>query len=551
MKASDLMVQCLEREGIEYIFGVPGEENADFMISLEASDKIKFILTRHEQGAAFMAEVYGRLTGNPAGCLGTLGPGATNLITGVADSNMDRAPMLVLTGQGSTTRLHKESHQIMDVVSMFKPVTKWATSILHATTIPEIARKAVRLARTEKPGAVHLELPEDVAKQDTDVEPLSPKRFRRSVPDDQVVDRAFELIRKARRPVIIAGNGCIRRRASTQLRKLCDKTGIGVISTFMAKGAVDRDAEYCLYTVGLSAKDHVNRAIDEADLVVTIGFDMVEYHPRLWNPNSDKTIVHADFLAAEIDAHYQPDIELIGDLAHTLWMLNERFDSESTQTNYNLAAQREIRQLMKTDIEEYANDLQESVIRPQKALSDVREVLGPNDVLLSDVGAHKMWIARYYQCHEPNTCLIPNGFCSMGFSLPGAIAASLVFPERRILAVCGDAGFLMNVQEMETARRLNSNIVVLVWEDHAYGLIAWKQENEFGHHTDLAFGNPDWLTLASSFGWSGQRVENSADLRTALNIAFEQSGPSLIVIPIDYRENNLLTKRLGEITCQI
>ena len=549
MKASDLFVKCLEEEEIEYIFGVPGEENADFMISLDASRKIKFILTRHEQGAAFMAEIYGRLTGNPAGCLGTLGPGATNLLTGVADSNMDHAPMLVLTGQGATTRLHKESHQIMDVVEMFTPVTKWATTILNGSTIPEITRKAVRIARTEKPGAVHIELPEDVAQEQTDVQPLPPRRFRRSVPDDKIVDRAFDLISAAKRPIIIAGNGCIRRRASGQLRQFCEQTGIGVISTFMAKGAVDLDADYCLYTVGLGSKDRVNLAIDDADLVITLGFDMVEYHPALWNPDGSKTIVHADFLPAEIDANYLPEVELIGDLAHTLWMLNERVQALKTDFDFDLSGQREIRDLMSEDIREFASDDTEGTIRPQKVLWDARQVLGPTDILLSDVGAHKMWIARYYQCHEPNTCLIPNGFCSMGFALPGAIAANIVHPDKRVLAVCGDAGFLMNVQEMETARRLNSNIVVMVWEDHAYGLIAWKQETHFGRHTDLSFGNPDWMELASAFGWHGQRVEQSAQLQDALNEAFDTDGPSLVVVPIDYRENLLLTQKLGDLTC--
>jgi len=303
MKASDLFVQCLEAEGVEYIFGVPGEENADFMISLERSDRIRFVLTRHEQGAAFMAEVYGRLTGHTAGCLGTLGPGATNLITGVADSNMDRAPMLVLTGQGSTARLHKESHQIMDAVDMFESVTKWATTVYNARTIPEIVRKAVRIARSEKPGAVHIELPEDIAKQEVDAKPMTPRRYRRPGPDDKIVDRAFALLSEARKPVIIAGNGTIRKRASKQLREFCEQTGIGVLSTFMAKGAVDMDADYCLYTIGLGAKDIPTLAIDEADLVITLGFDMVEYHPLLWNPGADKTIIHADFLPAEIDEH--------------------------------------------------------------------------------------------------------------------------------------------------------------------------------------------------------------------------------------------------------
>jgi acetolactate synthase-1/2/3 large subunit len=517
MKASDLFVRCLEIEGVEYIFGVPGEENADFMMSLEKSEKIRFILTRHEQGAAFMAEIYGRLTGNPAGCLGTLGPGATNLITGVADANMDRAPMLVLTGQGASTRLHKESHQIMDVVSMFEPVTKWAMGVVHEDTIPEIVRKAVRIARTEKPGACLIELPEDIAKNDATAEPLTPRLFRRPVADDVILDKAFEKLRHAKRPIIIAGNGCIRRRASEQLRRLCEKTGIGVISTFMAKGCVDMDADYCLFTIGLAAKDVGACGLDAADLIITLGYDMVEYHPRLWNPDGNKDIIHADFLPAEIDAHYHPETELIGDLAHTLEQLVRRVDAAGGLT-WDASQQAGIRRDMIAEITAYRNDLTAGSIRPQKVLWDVREAMGPHDILLSDVGAHKMWIARYYQCHEPNTCLIPNGFCSMGFALPGVIAANMVHPDRKVMAICGDAGFLMNVQEMETARRLDSDIVVMVWEDNAYGLIAWKQEGEFGRHTDLAFGNPDWMKLADAFGWHGHHVENSADLAAALRV---------------------------------
>jgi acetolactate synthase-1/2/3 large subunit len=550
VKASDLFVKCLEEEGIEYIFGVPGEENADFMMSLEKSDKIKFILTRHEQGAAFMAEIYGRLTGNPAGCLGTLGPGATNLITGVADANMDRSPMLVLTGQGASTRLHKESHQIMDVVAMFEPVTKWAMTVLHQDNIPEIVRKAVRLARTEKPGACLIELPEDIAKQPSARQPMKTKRFRRPVADDKIVDKAFELIKNAKRPYIIAGNGCIRKRASKQLRRFCEKTGIGVVSTFMAKGCVDMDADYCLYTIGLQTKDVVEFGLDEADLVITLGYDMVEYHPRLWNTSDDKEIIHADFLPAEIDSQYHPDTEIVGDLAHTLWMLNERVD-QAGGLSYDLPQQVVARQHMTEEFAEHAHDDTEGSIRPQKVLWDVRQAMGSHDILLSDVGAHKMWIARYYQCHEPNTCLIPNGFCSMGFALPGVIAANMVYPDRKSMAICGDAGFLMNVQEMETARRLNSNITVMVWEDNAYGLIAWKQEGEFGHHTDLSFGNPDWMLLARSFGWNGHHVVNSRDLAGVLRQALDEAGPSLVVVPIDYRENMLLTKRLGEIACSI
>ena len=554
MKASNLFVKCLETEGIEYVFGVPGEENADFMRSLDKSEKTRFILTRHEQGAAFMAEVYGRLTGNPAACLGTLGPGATNLITGVADANMDRAPMLVLTGQGDSERQHKESHQIMDVVSMFRPVTKWAQAILHPDNIPEIVRKAVRLARTEKPGACHIELAEDIAKRFASTKPIEPRRFRRPVPDDKIMDRAFEALRSARRPVILAGNGCIRKRASRQLRMLCEKTGIGVISTFMAKGAVDMDADYCLFTIGLQAKDLVACTIDAADLVVTLGYDMVEYHPRLWNPGSNKRILHMDFLPAEIDENYRLEVEVVGDLAHALWMLNERveaFTRKGGALGFDLSQQRAVRREMQAEFAEWKDDDAVGAIKPQKVLWDARRVLGRKDILLSDVGAHKMWVARYYHCHVPATCLIPNGFCSMGFAFPGAIAAHLVHPDRRILAVCGDGGFLMNVQEMETARRLNAKITVMVWDDGGYGLIAWKQDNQFGRHTDLAFGNPDWVKLAESFGWDGVRVEDSRALRPVLEKSFETEGPTLIAVPIDYRENPKLTERLGNIACPI
>ncbi len=544
MKASDLLVRCLEEEGIEYIFGVPGEENADFMMSLEKSTRIKFILTRHEQGAAFMAEAYGRLTGNPACCLGTLGPGASNLITGVADANMDRAPMLVLTGQGSTSRLHKESHQVMDVVGMFEPVTKWAVSIRSPKTIPEIVRKAVRLARREKPGAVLIELPEDIADLETSETPLVPRRYRRPVPDSEIVEQAYEQLKHARSPVIIAGNGCVRKRASEMLREFCALTGIGVISTFMAKGCVDMDDESCLYTVGLGGKDYTNVIIDNADLVMTLGFDMVEYHPHLWNPKRDKSIIHADFLPAEIDQHYHPEVELVGDLADMLGQLCDLIKANPLP-EFDLARQRELKAKMTNEMASFADDDTQDLVRPQKALWDARQVMGPDDILLSDVGAHKLWIARHYHCHEPNTCLIPNGYCSMGFALPGAIAASIVYPNQRILAIAGDGGFLMNVQEMETAKRLNCNLVVMVWEDGGYGLISWKQDVEFDRHTNLSFGNPNWTYLAKAFGWHSHEIKASKDVTTTLENAFAEEGPSLVVMKVDYSENIKLTEKLS------
>ncbi len=547
MKASDLFVQCLEREGIEYIFGVTGEENADFVHSLKNSKQIRFVLTRHEQGAAFMAEAYGKLTGNPAICLGTLGPGATNLITGVADADMDHAPLIVLTGQGATTRQHKESHQVMDVVQMYEPVTKWAQSVHAPGSIPEIVRKAVRTARGEKPGAVHIELAENIAKLDTDVEPMEPRRFRRPGVDDKVSDQAYELIRNARAPIIIAGNGAVRKRASNQLRQFAEQTGIPVTTTFMGKGAVDYEADYALYTIGLGQWDHVADAVRDADVVITVGYDLVEYPPQLWNPDATETIVHIDFDPAEIDREYHPAVELVGDVAHALWQLNRRFERDGVPA-YDFSVQDRARARMKADMEEHTDDDTEGIIRPQKALWDVREVLGPDDVVLCGVGAHKMWVGRHYHCHEPNTCLIPNGFCSMGMPLPGAIGAALVANGRRIVGIAGDGDFMMNVQEMETAKRLESDITMLVWEDGGYGLISWKQEDHFGSHTDLEFGNPDWLHLAESFGWHGQYVNNARDLRGALQNALDHKGPSLVVIPIDYSENQKLSKRLGVFT---
>ncbi|MCZ6794202.1 MAG: acetolactate synthase large subunit [Planctomycetota bacterium] len=548
MNAAELFVKCLEAEDVEYIFGLPGEENAQLMIALEASP-VKFVLTRHEQTAAFMADVYGRLTGKAGVCLGTLGPGATNLTTGVANGNMDRAPLVVITGQADVQRQHKESHQAMDVVGMFKPLTKWASSIIHPDNVPEVVRKAFKLATTEKPGACHVELPDDIAGQEARTRPIPARKLRRPVPDDKIVDRAMSLIRTARRPVILAGNGCIRRRASKQLRRFAELTGMGVISTFMGKGSVSRQSPECLFTVGLQSKDLVACAIDAADLVISLGYDLVEYPPRLWNTGADKRIVHVDFVPAEVDNHYRVEVEIVGDLAHTLWMFNERLQREPLKLDTK--GQLQVREEMLRDFAEHKDDDTKGSIRPQKVLWDVRQVLGPEDIVLSDVGAHKMWIARYYHCDEPNTCLIPNGFCSMGFALPGAMAAKLIHPERKVLAIAGDGGFLMNVHDLETARRIGTNIVVMVWEDHGYGLIAWKQEAQFGRHTELSFDNPDFTRLAESFGCRGMRVENSKDLAPALEEAFRSDRPCVLALPIDYRENLRLTERLGDIACPI
>lgn len=553
MNSAELFVKCLENEGVDYIFGVPGEENAHFMIALEDSP-IQFILCRHEQGAAFMADVYGRLTGRPGVCLGTLGPGSTNLVTGVADANMDRAPLVAITGQADSRRQHKESHQNMDVVAMFEPITKWTQPIIHSENIPEVVRKAFKLACMEKPGACHIELADDIAGFATKGEPLPVEWPQAPMARDELIGEAVGLIKAAKRPVILAGNGVIRHQASDQLLAFAERSHIGVINTFMGKGAVPRQSEHCLFTIGLQSQDHILCCLQAADLIITIGYDLVEYAPSLWGRHSSEKgsqkIIHIDCIPSEIDEHYPVDLEIIGNMASTLSALYDELGEEHV-ASHDTSYKDTIRERQLADFSEHKDDDSEGSIRPQKVLWDVRLAMGPDDIVLSDVGAHKMWIARYYQCDKPNTCLISNGFCSMGFALPGAIGAKLVHPERKVLAICGDGGFLMNVQELETARRLGLNIVTMIWEDHGYGLIEWKQQNSFGRHSELSFGNPDFVQLAHSFDCIGLRVENSRDLRPALAEAFNADRPVIISVAIDYRENMKLSQKLGAISCPI
>jgi len=547
-KAAELFVECLETEAIPTVLGVPGEENADVLMALEASP-VEFVSTRHEQGAAFAAAVYGRLTGRPLGCLATLGPGATNLVTGVADANMDHAPLLVVTGQGGTDRLHKESHQIVDVVSMYRPITKWATTVPTPDAIPEIVRKAVRLARGEKPGAVLVELPENIAAARTSARPLVPIRYRRPGVDRVAVAEAADLVAKASRPMILAGNGTIRTRASAALRRFTGTHGIAATSTFMGKGALDMDAPECLFTVGIQERDGIGCALAGADVVIAIGYDVVEFPPSNW-AGQETRIVHLDFLPAEIDSAYRPEVELVGDIADGVDALGEALAARRPR-RFDVPAHASVRADMLEELAAHANDSGPAPVRPQKLVYDVRQALGPEDVLLSGVGAHKMWIGRHYHCHEPNTCLIPNGFCSMGEPLPGLIGARLARPDRRVVAITGDGDFLMNVQEMETIARLGLDVTVVVWEDHEWGLIAWKQSVEFGRHTDLGFTNPEWLGLAAAFGWRAERVETAEGFAPALGRALDHVGPALVVVPVDYRENLKLTERLGRINCRI
>ncbi|MGY8992641.1 MAG: acetolactate synthase large subunit [Rhodospirillales bacterium] len=551
MKASDLFVKCLENEGVTHIFGIPGEENADVMMSLMDS-KIKFVLCRHEQAAAFMADTYGRLTGKAGVCLGTLGPGATNLVTGVADANMDRAPLVCLIGQADTQRLHKESHQNMDSIAMFRPITKWAQSIYHADSIPEIVRKAFKVAETEKPGAVLVELPEDVAEHQTSGKPIKPYITRRPAADHKAVKKAVDVLLKAKNPLILAGNGAVRKRASEQLRRLAELSGVGVVNTFMGKGAVPRTDKHCLYTVGLQGKDHVLAAMAEADVIISAGYDLVEYAPAFWNKGAKKKIVHLDFWPAEVDDHYYPTVDIVGDIADALWQMNEELIARADRSKielplFDIKSRAKLRKTIKDDLENEKRS-KSFPMKPQKVLYDVREVLGPDDILLSDVGAHKMWVSRYYQCDTPNTCLISNGFCTMGFAFPGSIGAKIAHPDRKVLSINGDAGFFMNAQDIETAVRYKLNVVAVVWLDGEYGLIKWKQQNSFnGRHSELRFGNPDLEMWAKSYGAWGKTLKSGDELIPALKKAFKQEGPAVIGIPIDYRENMKLSKRLGKV----
>jgi acetolactate synthase-1/2/3 large subunit len=551
-KASDIFVRCLEAEGVKHIFGVPGEENADFVMSLTDSD-IEFVLCRHEQAAAFIADIYGRLTGNAGVCLATLGPGATNLVTGLADANMDRAPVVAIIGQGSTKRLHKESHQNMDAIAMVRPISKWAHSIVDGETIPEVVRKAFKLAEAEKPGVTVIELPEDVAKEQIEVQPMPVYKTRRPGADHKAVTAAVNALVAAKRPVILAGNGAIRKRAATQLQRLAHKTGIPVVNTFMGKGSIPMEDKHCLFTMGLQSKDHINHALDQVDLVMTVGYDLVEYSPSFWNADKSRTVVHVDFLPAEVDYHYTVDVDVVGDIADALWQINMELERNHA-ARLPLQNIDSWQKLRNTILHDFAMEKDDASfpMKPQKVLWDVRGFLDAGDYLLSDVGAHKMWISRYYQCHEANTCLISNGFCSMGFALPGAIGAKLAQPDKRVLAICGDAGFMMNVQDLETAVRLKLNVVYMIWVDGEYGLIKWKQQNQFdGRHSKLDFGNPDWEMLAKAFGMWGKTLTSADQLTGALEEACQQDGPALIAVPIDYTENVKLTKRLGEIECTL
>lgn len=539
---AQMLVKCLETEGVKYIFGIPGEETLELMNAI-ADSSIEFITTRHEQGAAFMADVYGRLTGKAGICLSTLGPGATNLVTGVADADSDGAPLIAITGQVGTDRMHITSHQFLDLCKMFEPITKRSKQVVRPDTVNEIVRIAFKYAESEKPGACHIDLPVNISKMliSADEKPLEKKIPPKEYADLSTIEEAAAAIFKSENPVILAGSGAIRSNSAKAVTEFASKLKIPVINTMMAKGIIPFDNKYSMWTIGIPQKDYTNKIIEEADLIITAGYDIIEYAPAKWNKDGKVQIVHVDSSPAHINKLYQPIVEVVGDISDSLYNIMRR-----TSRKVEPVKALEIKEKMTREHDSYADD-NAFPMKPQRVLSDVRKVMGASDIVVSDVGAHKMWIARHYNCYEPNTCIISNGFATMGIGVPGAVAAKLIHPEKKVLAIVGDGGFMMNNQELETALRIGTPIVVLIFNDSSYGLIKWKQEDQFGKSCYVDFTNPDFVKLAESFHGIGYRIDKAEDLIPTLEEAFKQNKPVVIDCQVDYSENTKLTKHLKEV----
>ncbi|MGK7910920.1 MAG: acetolactate synthase large subunit [Synechococcus sp.] len=551
MRVADLLVRCLEEEGVRYIFGLPGEETLDINDALRSS-AIEFVSVRHEQGAAFMADAYGRLTGKAGVCLATLGPGATNLITGIADASLDRAPLVAITGQADLRRIHQEFHQYIDINSVFKPFTKWTARISSPEPVAEVVRKAFKLAEAEPPGATHIELPENIAAMTVNNDapdiplPFTPssRRLTSTAPQELLL-QAAEIIEQAEIPLILAGNGAIRAGASQAVQQLAETLNVPVVNTFMAKGILSFQHPNSLYTMGLQVRDHIACGMDNADVVIAIGYDYVEYGPEFWNKDKTKTIIHIAAGPAEVDASYVPAVEIVGNV--------ERIVSRLAGMVFQPKSFDRFKGIQQQILEEYSlsKDDNSWPIKPQKALYELRRILPPESIVISDVGANKVWVARMFPAYRPNTVLISNGFAAMGFALPSAIAAKLVHPERAVVAVCGDGGFMMNVQELETAVRLKLAIVIVLFDDNGYGLIRWKQQNRYQATAGVDFQNPDFVSLARSFGAIGYRLEKTEEFPDLLRKGLNADRPVVIDCPIDYRENLKLTERLQDMSCPI
>ena len=543
MNTAELLVKCLENEGVQVIFGIPGEENLAMMNAL-ARSSIRFITVRHEQGAAFMADVYGRLTGHAGVCLATLGPGATNLITGVADANSDGAPLVAITGQVSTDKIHLTAHQYLDLAKMFEPVTKRTKLVMRPDSAAEIARLAFKYAEGEgKPGATHIDLPVDVSLMEV---PDGERPLHRGAPNTETaslehIEIAAGMIFRAQNPVILVGSDAVRENASEALTEMAETLRIPVVNTMMAKGMIPYTSRYSLWTVGIPQRDYANKLLESADLLICVGYDIVEYAPQRINPTKCTPILHINTTPAHINKYYQTACEVVGDISDSLHRITLR-----THRSQEPTAALAIRERLVAEQESFTAD-DAFPMKPQRILCDVRKAMRPGDVLLCDVGAHKMWVARHYNCHRPKTCLISNGFATMGFALPGALAAKLVSPDKRVLVVTGDGGFMMNSQELETAVREHLPFVVLVFVDGGYGLIKWKGMDRFGETHCCDFTNPDLVRYAEAMHCKGYRISAADELLPTLEEAFAQDVPAVIECPVDYSENLKLSNRLREI----
>ena len=539
---AQLLVRCLEAEGVEYIFGIPGEENIRFVDALSKSS-IRYLLVRHEQGASFMAEMYGRVTGKAGVCSATLGPGAINMLQGAADATTNSTPLVAISAQGALSRIHKESHQVIDLVSMFDPVTQWAEPILVPEAVPEIVRQAFKTAQSERPGAVYFSVPEDIetAVPTSPLQPLPISTPRSDAPTEAQIERAVKVLADAENPVVLAGHGAARAHASAALIRFSETLNIPVATTFNGKGVFPDDHDNALGTVGFMHRDYSNFGFENADVIVCVGYELQEFDPVKINPGADKRILHLHRFPAETDAHYPVSVGIQADISQTLDALarvcTRRFDSTFDDR---------IRELLAGELD-YGRNNDAFPLVPQRVVADTREALARDDIVLADTGAGKMWMARLYPTYEPDTCLVSNGLSAMGFALPGAIGVKLARPDRRVLAMMGDGAFLMNSQELETAVREDVPLVVLVLVDDEYGLITWKMELDLGRHSETRFGNPDLVTYAESFGARGYRVEAADELLPILRQALAADGVSVISCPIDASENLRLTDRLGNL----
>ena len=535
---AQLLVWCLENEGVEFVFGLPGEENLH-VIDAIASSSIRFITTRDERGAAFMADTYGALTGRAGVCLSTLGPGAINLLLGVANAQLDSHPLVAITAQAGLDRLYKESHQVVDLVSLFRPVTKWGDLVTLPGSAPELMRKAFKQAQTERPGATFVILPEDVAERPAEGEPLPVNVPRDPSPSVDQVHRAAHVLAQAKHPVVLAGAGVARDQAVASLLRFSERLQVPVATTFLGKGVFPDDHPNALGTIGFMVKDYANFGFDRADVVVSVGYDLVEFAPSRWNPARDKQIVHVHRTVAEVDANYTLAVGLQGSIGETLDEIAAERDLHPVGGGVP-----PVKKLVREELERGAAD-EAFPLSPARIVADIRQAMGREDIVLCDTGAAKMWMARLSPTYAPNTCLISNGLATMAFALPGAFAAKLAFPDRKVLAAVGDGAFLMSAAEIETAVRERVPIVILVWVDGGYGLIGWKQDLHFGRRAAVSFDNPDFVPYAESFGARGYAIRAAGELLPTLRKALDDDAVSVIACPVDYRENARLVERLG------